>query len=977
MTDYKRVNSLKKAFNKMNLKRKVLILVSISILASMILSIITNSFMTKRSFESSTRERLSLSSRLVQLNFDQFLQDVIAGFSNLSDDVELTRDLLSSLNTVEPRRNNFYKMFYFLNDFANQNSIEQISVHFTSRGSEGKYRLFGAALPKDSHVFSFSTKPGTEGAGLIELYRDSYGFFSMKEDGLSEYKFKFPLEIRGKEAMLSLFFLNGEVFVDINFPIVNKFFGGKEQVDAEGYEKKPEAGRTVNDSEAFVTERKTSGEQEGFSQLGYKFGVVRAFLRIPPAFVDRLERETGVSIDLYSLAGEHLVGRHAVPSEEAKNLIVQKELYSMKIGGSHYINYVDDFKLRGKKSGYLVMSVLESLLTRQLMYSVIVLLATITIFSVASIFVTGEFLKRALIFPLLDIIKVVKLISEGDRKHMIKISADDELGLLATSVNKMQADLNMAFETIEEHSHNLEKLVEERTGQLYVKTNDINAMLQNIKQGIFTITENLEIHHEYSVFLETILDTKDIAGKPFVDVLFSDSSISEDLKSQIFACVAAIVGENRFSWMLNNETLPRSYEKRFDGYGKLLEIDWNPIIKKGDVVDKLLVTVRDVTEIRKLRKESESRGRELEILGEILSISRDDFDLFIASSQGFLEENRQLILKNREKDPIIIETLFRNMHTIKGNARIYGLKSITTAVHRAEQTYDELRFLGQEGWNAERLIDELKLVEELIEKYSSVNEAKLGSLKGQHDGVVLDRRLFSKAMNIMRNIDYKEQDQIHLQSALETVMDIFESAGAYTIEETLGGILKAVPSLAQELNKAVPIVNVEGKSHRITQDEQNLLKNIFMHTIRNSIYHGIESIEERKLAGKPFSGLINIKIDIVNDFIECSQRDDGRGLNIPAIRKKAVELNIISENENMNPGDIANLIFVSGISTAREGSLISGRGVGMDAVRKFIEQKGGKIELILSQSKRQDFIPFEIRFRIPKSSKQAMFIEAA
>ncbi|MBF0443645.1 MAG: Hpt domain-containing protein, partial [Oligoflexales bacterium] len=420
---------------------------------------------------------------------------------------------------------------------------------------------------------------------------------------------------------------------------------------------------------------------------------------------------------------------------------------------------------------------------------------------------TTYFYSRKITFPLVMLTDKVKQISQGDLSVQTGIRSNDEIGVLAVAFDEMAQSLKRSMEEIKEYSSSLEQKVEERTAALKQKSDDINAILQNMNQGIFTIGRCNIINPEYSHYLVTILETENIAGQNVCDVLLSRTDLSTDVYDQIKSALSSIIGEDILGFELNSWILPKQFEKKVKSGTKILDVQWNAILNSREVVEKIIVTVRDVTELRRLQITHEAQKRELEIIGEIISISRKQFAQFIKSAQGFIKENRSLILNSQYKDPNVIAQLFRNMHTIKGNARTFGFKILCDAVHQAEQTYDGLRLREKEQWNSQQLITELKLVEELIERYNEINEAKLGRVSSSNDGVILDRKLFNRACDMLSGCSFDKSSDV--KNAFNSVKDLFCTADTITIEELASGMLRAVPSLARDLEKAVPQVNLQ------------------------------------------------------------------------------------------------------------------------------------------------------------------------
>jgi two-component system, chemotaxis family, sensor kinase CheA len=140
---------------------------------------------------------------------------------------------------------------------------------------------------------------------------------------------------------------------------------------------------------------------------------------------------------------------------------------------------------------------------------------------------------------------------------------------------------------------------------------------------------------------------------------------------------------------------------------------------------------------------------------------------------------------------------------------------------------------------------------------------------------------------------------------------------------------------------------MHGAETELDRQVLELVKDPFTHLVRNCADHGIETPAERLAAGKPEQGTIRLSACHQGGHIIIEIADDGRGLDLPRIRAKAIEQGLASESEIAAKLDaeVGNFIFMPGFSTAAKVTSISGRGVGMDVVRANIEQIGGTVDL--------------------------------
>jgi two-component system chemotaxis sensor kinase CheA len=379
--------------------------------------------------------------------------------------------------------------------------------------------------------------------------------------------------------------------------------------------------------------------------------------------------------------------------------------------------------------------------------------------------------------------------------------------------------------------------------------------------------------------------------------------------------------------------------------------------------------VRDVTELKQLSAEAGQQKRELEIIGEILAINQEKFHEFIGGTSEFLSENAQLIKTPGDQRADVVGPLFRNMHTIKSNARTYGLLHLTNLVHEAEQSYDELRNNADAPWDEEKLLAELAATTAIVEEYAHINEVKLGRKgPGRRAGVekylMVQKEHIQDALEILETA--RESDVASMRVANLRVQNLLQMIGTVRVKDILDGILDSLPSLAKELAKEPPDIAIDDHGIVVRTQIADLLKNVFMHLYRNSLDHGLETAADRLAKGKPGAGRIQLELALVDDRLWLHLRDDGRGLAVAALRKKALEKGMLTEQDQPSPEEIAQLIFAPGFSTAAAVTEVSGRGVGMDAVKEFVQREGGTIELrFLNQNTEAEFRPFETAISLP------------
>ncbi|MDR3237861.1 MAG: response regulator [Spirochaetia bacterium] len=199
-------------------------------------------------------------------------------------------------------------------------------------------------------------------------------------------------------------------------------------------------------------------------------------------------------------------------------------------------------------------------------------------------------------------------------------------------------------------------------------------------------------------------------------------------------------------------------------------------------------------------------------------------------------------------------------------------------------------------------------------------------------------RLHSKITQSLKN------DAADTSNQTKNVYDSIISLRMLPISTILDTYPRYVYELATELGKKVQLA-IEGSENEIDKNIIESLSDVFLHMVRNSVDHGIESPDERLASGKSETGRLTINCSRESGSIKIVISDDGKGIDHESIRSKAVKSGYLTEAAAaaLSKEELVNIIFQSGFSTSGTVSNISGRGVGMDAVRSNIEQLKGTI----------------------------------
>jgi GAF domain-containing protein/HPt (histidine-containing phosphotransfer) domain-containing protein len=501
----------------------------------------------------------------------------------------------------------------------------------------------------------------------------------------------------------------------------------------------------------------------------------------------------------------------------------------------------------------------------------------------------------------------------------------------------------------------LERKVEDRTRELRAKTRTIAAMLDGMQQGVFTIDEQLEVQPEYSRHLEQIVGRPEIVGRPLGEVLFVGAELGADVIATNESALRFSFGCSRAIANANADHLIKEFSRLGpDGTRQHFELDWNWILGESSKVDKVLVTARDVTLIRGLQRAAEQAERETELMAEILNAGLDEFRSFSDAARRSL---RDPIARVSEPGALAEEgmrSVFRSVHTLKGHARALGLSQLVAAAHAAE---DACSAPGAAAAGASGPVSRaLHALDALVVEYEAIGEKKLGRL-----WVGADERFKEAIAAIESALSQTSDRPSYPARALAQVQSALHRLNAVSLDQVLRETARVFPSLALELGKYVPRIEWEDDGTLLDGEWGQLVKDALVHSFRNSMDHGIETPEERTRAGKSPQGKIALRTERDGAGVTIYLSDDGRGLPLEKLRSKTGKQSVPDQA-------VAEAIFEFGVSTAEQVTQISGRGVGMDAVRGFFREHGGDVAIHFTGAATQGFRPFELALRLPSGA---------
>lgn len=325
--------------------------------------------------------------------------------------------------------------------------------------------------------------------------------------------------------------------------------------------------------------------------------------------------------------------------------------------------------------------------------------------------------------------------------------------------------------------------------------------------------------------------------------------------------------------------------------------------------------------------------------------------------------------------------LLDNMVNFAGEISIYR--------SRLEQQIGSMRFnLSELGQTVERIREQLRKLE--IETEAQVlfrYERDVASADEHFDPLEMDR--YSHLQQLSRSMLESISDLVSIQGLMDNITRESETLllqQSRVNTELQEGLMRTrmvpfaglaprmrriVRQAAQELGKRAELV-LEGAEGEMDRTVIDRIIAPIEHMLRNAVAHGIETPERRTAAGKKPSGTIKVSLSRDGSEVVIRLADDGAGMNIAAIRRKARERGLIADDAEVSDSDVMQFVLETGFSTAEQVSQIAGRGVGMDVVNSEVKQLGGSLHI---DSKQGAGTIFTIRLPFTLAISQALLVQ--
>ncbi len=463
---------------------------------------------------------------------------------------------------------------------------------------------------------------------------------------------------------------------------------------------------------------------------------------------------------------------------------------------------------------------------------------------------------------------------------------------------------------------------QKKNNQLDSQRKDLKNLLENLGQGFMIFNEQ-----------GIIQDGATLASKKIFQCEPEGKSIDEVLRfskeeAETFQKWRENVWKGRISFKDLLSLAPSHFNKIEK---KIVHLDFRPIYENKRI-SKVICVASDKTKESELLKKIEMDREDVQFIKLCLSRPLEFIDLMNDTTELFSDfPFKDELEKNKEE-------IFRTFHTLKARYGQFGQKHLTYTINNMET------IISKNSWNDfqgqfEKIDNILK---EFFKKHRNVIEAA--------NKLIIDEVQTIDAIELNHKM-------YEVESIEELKVFVLENYILKDFKSLFYRYERVLEELAEEQGKEVD-VQIRGEKILVDPKEYYSFINISIHLFRNIIDHGVETKEERIERAKPERSCVRMSFKRNNERIEITLEDDGRGIDPDIMKEKAFEKKIKSEEEleTLDDESLINLIFLPGFSTKTEVTDISGRGIGMEAVKSAVVSLKGTMKVTSTLGKKTSYI---------------------
>lgn len=489
--------------------------------------------------------------------------------------------------------------------------------------------------------------------------------------------------------------------------------------------------------------------------------------------------------------------------------------------------------------------------------------------------------------------------------------------------------LKTSEEELMRHKENLESLVDQRTIELSEAHFEIRNLLDHAGQGFFSCSSDGVIRQQVSQECYRIF-RRNIAGEKLAALICeydpsNEVHLTERILDRAFRTATTFEGKVYLS------LLPKEIQ-----LGSMFVSMEYQIIDDGQE-RRLMVILTDITETRALEAAREEEKHNLKMVARVIKY-HTSFQRSLEDFIQFYQNGYRELIRRSDSPKDAMQELFRMVHTYKGDMAQWGLRNTAHALHEIESVvqYHLDHAMPETLSETLEIAEDLEFEKSLSKDIRVLKESAGLDLLKKEDFIEISRERILALEAKVRNLD--------TEGALGDLLTEIRRLRLCKFKALFEPYNEYIQSLAFSLDKRVCDLSVQGEDVFIDPLPYNGFMKSINHIFRNMVDYGIEMPEERVKKGKDETGMIQCRIARNGDaFLQLTLWDDGAGLPIERLREVLINKSPDRASEicGWTDDQVAESIFSDGISTKEDISLISGRGMGMAAVREETEKLGG------------------------------------
>ncbi len=479
-------------------------------------------------------------------------------------------------------------------------------------------------------------------------------------------------------------------------------------------------------------------------------------------------------------------------------------------------------------------------------------------------------------------------------------------------------------------SEKIKLLVKQKTQELSEKNRDlvslnnsVTAMLESLGPALLFFDINGVCSDTSSDSCITLLETEP-AGRNIANILKLDKT-----KKDKFLSLIAFAFSNK-SAMGFEDIFGMAPGKYKHSLGKTVHLEYRPIYNIDQELENILVIAIDKTDEEMAKNIIEEKRIYSEKIIRLVH-SKDDYTQILQQFHAYFLNDYNEEYKNETS----LVSIKQNIHTLKGLVGSFSLYDLLNIIHDIE---DRLRIEDADTEKAKVIIsDQVTAIKKLFEEEIQFSNDILG-YNVLEKGVMLNvsyDHLFEFHNLLLNNNDVEAADNFYNNFLMIPIFDIMEFLD-FHLQET-----------AKLVDKKINPCVFEGENIPFPVRKYDELLFSFVHFIRNAADHGFEPTQIRLDKQKPEAGTLRISVSIVEkegqDWLNINFSDDGRGIDVGVIKEKLKSKGI--DTDLMSDEDVMLTIFEDSMSSKQEVSTLSGRGVGLSAIKQKVEEQDGLIKV--------------------------------